>query len=297
MNVLITGGTGFAGYHLTNLLHENKYHTYVLTRSPDSHTNTAQSTFIGYDYPVEELPKIHAVVNLAGESIFGYWTKKKKEDIINSRINITRKLIEMVQRMDEMPDVFVNGSAIGYYGMSEDLIFTEKTKQAGNDFLAKVAVEWENTAKQMDKFGIRTVYTRFGVLLGNGGALPFMRLPVNLFAGGKIGDGEQWLTWVHVKDAVRLIQFCIENESMEGPVNVTAPYPKRNKDFMKTLTDVLHRPYWFTTPSLFIRLAVGEMSQLITDGQYVLPQKALDHNFEFTSPELKGALEEIEANK
>jgi hypothetical protein len=294
MNILITGGTGFVGKNLTKVLHENNHHTYVLTRSPESHANTGHSTFISYDYPVEKLPKIHAVVNLAGESIFGYWTKKKKESIITSRINITRKLMEMVQRMDEMPEVFVNGSAVGFYGISEDMIFTEATKHSGNDFLAKVAAEWESMAKQAEKFGIRTVYTRFGVILGNEGALPLMRLPVKMFAGGKIGNGQQWLTWVHIKDVVRLIKFCIENDRIEGPVNVTAPNPKRNKDFMKTLTDVLRRPYWFTTPSMLITLATGEMSQLITQGQYVLPQKALNHHFEFAYPEIRGALEEIE---
>jgi hypothetical protein len=295
MNILITGGTGFVGGNLTKLLHESNHHTYVLTRSPKSQTNTAHSTFISYDHPIEKLPKIHAVVNLAGESIFGYWTKKKKESIITSRIQITRKLIEMIQRMDDKPEVFINGSAVGFYGMSEDLIFTEKTKQAGNDFLAKVAVEWENMAKWIKQLGIRTVYTRFGVILGDEGALPLMRLPVKLFAGGKIGDGQQWLTWVHINDVVRLIQFCIENDQIEGPVNVTAPNPKRNKDFMKTMTEVLKRPYWFTTPSIFISLATGEMSQLITKGQYVLPQKALDHNFTFAYPELRGALEDIES--
>lgn len=296
MNILITGGTGFVGENLTKELHENNHHTYVLTRSPESRENTEHSTFISYGYPVEKLPKIHAVVNLAGESIFGYWTKRKKDLIITSRIQITRKLIEMVRQMNDKPEVFINGSAVGFYGMSEDLIFTEKTRQAGNDFLAKVAVEWESMARQAEELGIRTVYTRFGVILGNGGALPLMRLPVKMFAGGKIGNGQQWLTWVHVKDVVRLIQFCMENESIEGPVNVTAPNPKRNKDFMKTMTEVLHRPYWFTTPSMFIRLATGEMSQLITKGQYVLPKKALDHHFTFAHPELREALEEIEGN-
>jgi hypothetical protein len=294
MNVLITGGTGFAGKHLIHLLHKKNHHTYVLTRSPGTRTNSAQITYIGYDYPVEKLPKIHAVVNLAGESIFGYWTKKKKEAILTSRIQITRKLIEMVQRMNEMPEVLVNGSAVGFYGISEDVIFTEKTTQSGNDFLAKVAVEWENTARQMEKFGIRTVYARFGVMLGNGGALPLIRLPVKSFAGGKIGNGQQWMSWVHVEDAVRLLLFCIENDNMKGPVNVTAPNPKRNMDFMKTMADVLHRPYWFTTPSLFIRLATGEMSQLITEGQYVFPQKALDYGFTFQYPTVKAALENIE---
>src|SRR5699024_3687098 len=151
--------------------------------------------------------------------------------------------------------------------------------------------KWENTAKKAENMGIRTVLTRFGVILGDGeGALPLMSLPVKLFLGGKIGDGEQWVTWVHIDDVVNLIIFCLEHEDISGPVNVTAPESKRNNDFMKILAHVLTRPYWFPTPSFLIRSALGEMSQLITKGQYDLPAKALHAKYQFKHPKLKEAL-------
>lgn len=295
MNYLITGGTGFVGKKLVNKLHEEQHHTYILTRSPESYEDTEQATYIGYDVNASELPTIEGVVNLAGESLFGYWTKQRKENILNSRIETTRKLLDIISKLEDTPNVLVSGSAVGYYGMSEELIFTEKTHKASEDFLGTVTKKWEDTAKKAEKMGIRTVFTRFGVILGDGeGALPLMSLPVKLFVGGKIGDGEQWITWVHIDDVVNLIIFCLEHEGISGPVNVTAPEPKRNKDFMKTLAQVLHRPYWFTTPSFLIQTSLGEMSQLITKGQYVWPAKAINANYQFQYPKLKDALKSLQ---
>lgn len=290
MNILISGGTGFVGKRLTTSLLEDNHHIYILTRNPDNYTSKEKTTFINYDYPAEELPAIHAVINLAGESLFGYWTKSKKESILNSRINITKRLVEMMKKLHKNPEVFISGSAVGFYGTSEDLIYTEATAQPGQDFLSKVSVEWEKTAKRAEELGVRTVFTRFGVILGTEGVLPYMALPVKMFAGGKIGNGEQWMSWVHAEDAVKLIQFCIADKNISGPVNVTAPHPKRNKDFTKVLAKVLKRPHWFTTPSPFIYAALGEMSLLLRKGQYVLPQKAMDHNFQFDYPYLEEAL-------
>lgn len=294
MNILITGGTGFVGSNLTKSLNEKDHHVYILTRSPEKHTNSEKTSFISYDHQVEKLPTIHGVINLAGDSLFGYWSKKKKDTIITSRIETTQKLIDMIKKMDKKPDVFITGSAIGYYGTSGDLIFTENTTEPGDDFLAKVAVDWEKTAKQAEQLNIRTVYARFGVILGKEGALPYMKLPIKIFAGGKIGNGEQWVSWVHIEDAVKLIQFCLFNTHISGAVNVTAPYPKRNKDFTKVLAKVLKRPYWFTTPSPLMRTVIGEMSHLITKGQFVLPQQAKDNNYQFSFPYLEEALRETE---
>jgi uncharacterized protein len=293
MNILITGGTGFIGNALTTYFHKQNDHVYILTRSPHKHANLEKTTFIGYDHPPIELPAMQVVINLAGESLFGYWTKAKKERIINSRITTTKKLITFIKKLPKLPDVFISGSAVGYYGTSEDLMFTEKTTKPGDDFLAKVTVQWENTAKEAETLGIRTVFTRFGIVLGNGGALPLMCLPVKLFVGGKIGNGEQWISWIHIEDAVRLIAFCITNERITGPVNITAPHPKQNKAFIRTLANVLHRPSWLPVPSLFIFSALGEMAQLITKGQYVIPQKALDYQFSFSFPYLEEALRQI----
>ncbi|PAV28131.1 TIGR01777 family protein [Virgibacillus profundi] len=297
MNILMTGGTGFVGRNLIKSLIAKDHHIYILTRTPDKYTNNEKTTFISYHYPVEELPVIHAVINLAGESLFGYWSKSKKKAILDSRIETTEKILDIMKKLDKKPDVFISCSAVGLYGISEDLIFTEATANPGGDFLARVTLEWEKTAKQAETMGIRTILTRFGVILGKEGSLPLMSLPVKMFAGGKIGNGEQWISWIHIEDVVNLIQFCLFNKQMEGPVNVTSPNPKRNKDFTKTLAKVLKRPYWITAPSPLIRLAIGEMSQLIRKGQYVLPKKAEDNNFQFAYPNLEEALREIVSKK
>ncbi|GIP64863.1 epimerase [Virgibacillus pantothenticus] len=293
MNVLLTGGTGFIGQALSNYLSEHNYYVYILTRSPQKHTNTNGVTFIGYDHPAEQLPPMKAVINLAGESLFGYWTKTKKEAIFSSRIQITEKIVTFIEKLPKLPEVFISGSAVGYYGTSNDLMFSENTTTPGEDFLAKVATKWENIAKKAEKSGIRIVFTRFGVVLGHGGALPMMRLPVQLGVGGKIGSGEQWISWVHIEDAVRLITFCMENTAISGAVNITAPHPKQNKVFMRTLAKVLKRPYWLPVPSLFMYAALGEMAELITKGQYVIPKKALDHSFSFSFPYLEEALRQL----
>lgn len=293
MNILITGGTGFVGKHLTKSLIMKGHHVYILTRSPEMHTNSSKITYLHYDGAVDQLPTIYAVINLAGESLFGYWTKEKKAAILSSRINTTKMIVNLMRQMKVKPTVFISGSAIGFYGTSEEIIFTEKTTTAGDDFLAHVVLQWENTAMEAERLDIRTIYARFGVILGDEGALPLMRLPVKLFAGGRIGNGEQWTSWVHIDDVVNLLIFCIVNQQTKGPLNVTSPNPMRNKEFTKTLAKVLKRPHWLPTPSLFIRLAMGEMSDLITKGQYVLPQKSLDHNFDFLYTNLEDSLRDI----
>lgn len=294
MNILITGGTGFVGQKLINKLIDNEHHAYVLTRSPKKHPNTADTTFISYDYPVSRLPKIHGVVNLAGESIFGKWTEDKKRDILNSRLDITNKTIQFISKMNEKPDVFVNASAVGFYGMSESQIFTEETQSHASDFLADVVAKWENAALTAEDFGIRTVRTRFGIILdGNNGALSLMDKAFKAFVGGKIGNGEQWMSWIHIDDVINLIYYALINENIQGPINATAPNPLRNKDFTHILGQVLNRPTLFTVPKTVINLAIGEMGQLITRGQYVLPKRALAYGYKFKYSHLKDALEAI----
>ena len=298
MNILITGGTGFVGSRLTEVLISEENHVYIVTRSPDNYENTKEITYIPYDHYVRDLPTIHAVVNLAGDTLFGYWTTDKKTNIMKSRTEVTQHVVEMMQQMEKKPEVFISASAIGFYGTSEDLIFTENTTDHGDDFLASVSRAWETTAMQVaDELHIRTICTRFGVILGEKGALPYMTLPIKMFAGGKVGSGEQWMSWVHIDDVVNSIIFCIRNEHIEGAVNVTAPHPKRNKEFTKVLAKVLNRPYWFPTPSPLIRTALGEMSELMTKGQYVLPKKLEDHNYQFAYTDLSAALHDINMHK
>lgn len=294
MNILITGGTGFIGSRLVNKLVNERNQVYVLTRNINNYTDTEYITYISYNYPIQRLPFIHAVVNLAGESLFGYWTEDKKARIISSRIETTEKLMSIIMQMGEKPDVFINGSAIGYYGISDEVIFSEATTVPGDDFLATVAKKWEQTAQTAEDLGIRTVYTRFGVVLNdNEGALPMMALPIKYYVGGKIGTGEQWLSWIHIDDCVELLYFALTNKSIQGPLNMTAPYPQRNLEFTKTLADVQHKPAFIPVPATMIKLVLGDMSQLITDGQYVLPTKAKNNNFTFKYPHLEDALEAI----
>ncbi|WP_337017832.1 TIGR01777 family oxidoreductase [Oceanobacillus massiliensis] len=293
MNFIISGGTGFIGKYLSESLHRQGHHTYILTRSLSDKRNTTDTTYINYDYAADKLPSIEGVINLAGESLFGYWSQKKKEEIIKSRLEATNAIVTLIKNLKSKPSVFISGSAVGYYGYSEDLIFTEATTHPGKDFLAEVAVQWEEAAQHVEKMNIRTIYARFGIVLGQEGSFPLMSLPVKLFLGGKIGNGEQWMSWIHIKDAVGLIEYCLLNPQLSGPVNITAPNPKRNKDFMKIMSQMLNRPYWFPAPAAIVHAAIGEMGQLVTKGQFVLPQAALDQGFEFTFPKLKDALKDL----
>lgn len=297
MKVAITGGTGFVGSHVANLLAEEGNEVYILTRSPEKQEATSSIHYVGWlkegTQPEEELPALDAVINLAGESLFGYWTEKKKQKILESRLEVTNQVIELMKKMDTPPKVLVNASAMAYYGPSGSIIFTERTANPGDDFLADVTVQWEEEAKKAEALGVRTVLARFGLVLGEEGALPLMSLPFKLMTGGKIGKGEQFISWIHIEDAARMLTFAISNKMITGPMNVTAPTPKRNKDFSKILASVLNRPYWFTVPAPLIKKSLGEMSMLVVKGQYIYPAKAEEAGFTFHYPELKPALQNI----
>ncbi|MDL4841864.1 TIGR01777 family oxidoreductase [Aquibacillus rhizosphaerae] len=297
MKIAITGGTGFVGQQLTNALVKQGHKVFILTRSPDKHTETDCVYYIGWlsevYQPEKSLPKLDAIINLAGDSLFGYWTKTKKERIINSRIRATKNVLNLIDSMDQKPEVLINASAVGFYGTSETESFTEQTTVSGNDFLAEVANVWEDTAKHANEFGVRTVFARLGIVLGKDGALPLMAMPFKLFVGGKVSSGEQWMSWVHIHDVVGIIIHAINNKNIKGPINVTAPSPVRNIEFSKHLAQVLHRPYWLPVPSFAIRTLLGEMSILVLKGQYVKPQKALSNNYTFQFTKIDTALRDI----
>lgn len=294
MNILIAGGTGFIGNHITNELTKRNNQVFILTRNVNKYADSENVKYVTFDVLLNELPAIDVVINLAGESLFGYWTKQKKEAILQSRLETTSKLIELMKRMDSKPKTFISASAIGYYGTNDDKIFTEKTTEYGDDFLAQVTQKWESVAQQAEQLGIRTVYARFGIVLDReNGALPLMALPVKSLIGGKIGNGKQWMSWIHIVDCVNLLLFTIDHETISGPLNITAPNPKRNDSFTKILGKTLRRPTLLPAPKSIIKLALGEMSLLITEGQYVYPQKALDNGFHFEFPNLYEALQNI----
>lgn len=290
MNYLVTGGTGFVGKKLVTKLTSHHHHVYILTRTPMNYSNSEYVTYLSFQ-DLNVLPVLDGIINLAGESIFGYWTQDKKQRILKSRVEITQMLIDYMKRLEQRPSVFVSGSGISYYGYSDEEIFTEATTTPGNDFLANVVGKWESIAKQAENLSVRTVLARFGVILGrDGGALPLMTLPVRMFVGGPLGKGEQWISWIHIDDAVDLLVFALQNPTINGVLNVTAPKPVRNKEFNRVLAQSLKRPYWLPTPSLLLRTATGKMSQLILKGQYVLPNKAKENGFLFTYPMLESAL-------
>ena len=297
MRVVITGGTGFIGSILTEKLKKKGHEAVILTRKPSSQHNGVQYVQWLTDHasPENEIGHVDAFVNLAGVSIDdGRWSEERKKQIYDSRITATQEVLRIMRTLPEKPSVLVNASAIGIYPTSLTAEYTEETTEVGEDFLAQTVHDWEKLAGQANDIGVRTVYTRFGIVLGkDGGALPLIKLPYQLFAGGKIGSGNQWFSWVHVEDVANAIIFSIENEDVEGPVNVVAPSPMHMNAFGKTIGKVLHRPHWFTVPSFAMELALGEKSIVVLQGQHVLPKKLLTNGFTFDYPSLRPALENL----
>ncbi|MDV6379297.1 TIGR01777 family oxidoreductase [Sporosarcina sp. GW1-11] len=297
MRVVITGGTGFIGSILTKTLQKQGHDVIIFTRKPSSKHNGVQYVQWLTDHaaPENEIGEIDAIVNLAGVSIDdGRWTEERKKQIHESRITATTEILRIIKSLPKKPSVLVNASAIGIYPPSLTAKYTEESKAVGNDFLAQTVYDWEHLAQTASDFDVRTVFTRFGIVLGkDGGALPLIQLPYKLFAGGKIGSGNQWFSWVHVEDVANAILFSLENDSIEGPVNVVAPSPMHMNAFGKTIAKVLHRPHWFPVPSFAMELALGEKSIIVLKGQHVFPKKLLENGFTFSYPSLESALKNL----
>lgn len=297
MKIAITGGTGFIGKKLTDALQHQGHKIVILTRrGQKSSGNVSYVKWLDEgDSPENKIVKADVFINLAGVSINdGRWTKNHQKQIYDSRMKATGELVRIINALSEKPSVLINASAIGIYPSSLNTVYTEDSRETAHDFLGKTVYDWENKAKEVEVHSIRTAFMRFGVVLGNeGGALPLMALPYKLFAGGNVGTGEQWVSWVHVDDVVRSILFAIENEKLSGPVNVTSPSPVKMKDFGKTIGSVLRRPHWLPVPSFVMKLALGQKSALVLEGQHVVPKVLLEAGFEFKFPSLQGALNDL----
>ncbi|MDN4075231.1 TIGR01777 family oxidoreductase [Fictibacillus terranigra] len=296
MKIAITGGTGLIGSAVTDLLLSDHHEVYILTRSRKV-TDDDNLHFVEWlgssSSPEKELDGMDAFINLAGESIHGRWTEEKKKNIMESRLQATEEVLRILGKLPEKPSVLVNASAVGYYGSAEQERFTERSSPKNENFLSAVAQKWEQKASEAKELGIRTVFTRFGVVLSKkGGALSQMEMPYKLFAGGRIGSGRQWISWVHLEDAARLIAYAVESE-IEGPLNVTSPFPVQNNDFGKELGEIIRRPHWLPAPALAIKTVLGEMSVLILEGQHAYPEKALQSGFKFCFPRLQEALKDL----
>lgn len=297
MHVLITGGSGFIGQALCPLLIEAGHQLTVLTRDPARAARSLPPA-VGLVERLDQVPHADAVVNLAGEPLAeGRWTEARKQAFRKSRLGTTQALVEWIERQPEAqrPGALVSGSAIGYYGPRDDTRLDEQA-EAGKDFAATLCRDWEDAAHAAAALGVRVAIVRIGIVLGpDGGALARMLTPFKMGAGGPMGDGRQWMSWVHRQDLARLILWLLENPQARGAYNATAPEPVRNRDFAMTLARVLHRPALVSTPALALKLMFGEMSSLLLTGQRVVPTRARGEGFQFQYPQLEAALREVVA--
>jgi hypothetical protein len=297
MKVLIAGGSGFMGKHLIKSLTADSHQIWVLTRNPSQKIEGAQ--VVGWDgkttdswgYIVNEMD---AVVNLSGLSTNNWpWTKRKKEKFITSRTQPGRALATAIKDATHRPNVFIQISGINHYGLRGETVADESTPP-GDDYLAQLTVAWENATKPVEEVGVRHVICRTAVVLAKDAILLWlMALPVLLFLGGRFGSGKQAMPWIHVDDQIGAIRFLIEHPEARGPYNLIAPHQTSNAEFMRNLAKVLRRPYWFQYPEFLLRLVLGEMSVLITEGRFSKPEHLFELGYNMNFSELEDALRDI----
>ncbi len=299
MKILITGGTGFVGTQLIARLIRDSHEVTTLTRSLKSVKMTSPGVSYLEGDPTRKGPwqqsiqDQDAVINLAGASIFSRWTDEHKKAIRESRIHTTQNIVEAIPSSPNKPFTLFSTSAVGYYGFCGDEELTEESPP-GNDFLARIAVEWEEEASKACKKGARVVITRFGIVLGEkGGAFGQMIPLFKKFMGGPIGSGTQWFSWIYIKDLAEAIVFLINHPEVSGPVNFCSPNPVRNRDLAKALGKVLHRPSFIPAPGFMVKLVLGEFGSVLLKGQRVIPRKLLEKGFVFTYPDIHLALQNI----
>ena len=297
MKVLIAGGSGFMGWHLTQSLTADSHQVWVLSRNPNKDFPGTQvvpwdgQTTTGWAQLPEEMD---AVVNLSGLSLHSWpWTKRKKQRFHNSRVKPGLALASAIKNATHHPEVFIQISGINHYGLRGESIADESTLPA-DDYLAQLTVAWEGAAKSVEEVGVRHVVCRTAVVLARDAILMWlMALPVRLYLGGRFGSGEQAMPWIHLDDQIGAIRYLMGNSNAKGAYNLIAPQATSNAEFMRTLAKVLRRPYWFPVPAVLMRLALGEMSVLITDGRFAQPKRLLEHGYTFRFPKLEGALKNI----
>ena len=300
MRIVIAGGSGFLGSPLAEVYAEEGHDVRVLTRSlpagesrHESGTGVPGITRVGWKPDGNNGPWIaavdgaDAVINLAGESIGDKrWTPQRKADLRDSRILPARSLGAAVTAVKNPPTVFVSASAVGYYGMSGGEAKTEESP-AGGDFLAHLCEDWEREAQKIERPGVRLAIIRSGLVLErSGGALAQMLTPFKLFAGGPLGSGRQYMSWIHRLDWVEMVRWVIQTSEVSGPINVTAPHPVTNREFARALGSALRRPSLVPAPAFALKLALGEFANYVVTGQRVIPARAQALGYHFRYPEI-----------
>lgn len=284
--ILITGGTGFIGSRLVEEVLKDGHRVTVLTRKKidSKKINFINELSLDFDYDI--------VINLCGEKISQRWSEKSKREIYNSRIDTTKKIVEIIGKSKNPPSLLISGSAIGYYGTSDELVFDENSRPTTqNLFSQKVCLDWENSTNGIIN-QTRLVLIRTGVVVGkNGGIIKNMQTPFKLGLGGKIGSGNQFLSWISLEDVIGAINQIINNQNLEGAVNLVAPRVATNSEFSKNLSKVLKRPCFFDMPEFVAKILFGQMAEeLLLNGQNVYPKKLLESGYEFQTTSLKQAI-------
>jgi uncharacterized protein (TIGR01777 family) len=305
MRVFVTGGTGLIGRRLVRELLRRGDQPVVLTRRyGDARQMLGPTCTLVEGDPTEPgdwtgaVAECDAAINLAGENIFSRrWSEAFKGQLLDSRVcstlNVGQALVRNPRRGDGQPKALVNASAIGYYGPHGDEELTEDSPP-GSDFLARLCVEWEKAARAVQAAGVRCTLVRVGVVLDKeGGALAKLLTPFRLFAGGPVGKGRHWMSWIHHEDMVGLFLFALDNAAAEGPLNGTAPDPATNRDFSRALGRALHRPAFLPTPPFALRVLFGKVAEVIATGQRVVPKRPLSLGYTFRYPTLDAALAQV----
>jgi len=302
MRILVSGSSGFLGTAIVSSLIEQKHQVVRIVRPGTIAKNAGadRAEEVTWDplagkFSAGAADGADALIHLAGASIAdGRWSASRKNIIRTSRIDATRHLIGALSKLQSPPRIIVAASAVGYYGNRGDETLTEQSAP-GNDFLAETCREWEAETARGTEFGARVVSLRFGIILAaHGGALPKMAMPFKLGAGGRLGDGRQWMSWVTLAEVVNIVQFALANTQLAGPVNAITPHPVRNSEFTAVLAKTLHRPAIFPAPAFSLRLALGEMADgLLLASQRVIPTKLTNASYRFQQADLAGALANV----
>jgi uncharacterized protein len=298
MKILITGATGLIGRSICRLLINEGHQVAVLSRRPPTVDSAGITAFrwepVAEPPPAEVWEGVEAVIHLAGEPVAAArWTEEQKRRIRDSRVKGSRNLVAGMRATPRPPKVLVSASAVGFYGDRGDEILNESS-DPGSDFLSEVCLDWETEAARARELGVRAAFVRTGVALSpSGGALEKMLLPFKLGLGGRLGGGGQWFPWIHIEDVVGIFLHALKSPAVGGPINGVAPGIVTNEEFTRELAAALKRPAFFPVPQFALRVLVGEMAEVVTASQRVVPQVALDTGYRFKYPNLKPALESL----